>query len=132
MGKAAKSVTKVVKKAVKATAKTAESFVKSPIDQAKSLAKGDLMGSLDAATRAVTGGIVSLEDKGLLNANLNPKVKDASDPVQQTDTQTDGLLQYVSDLRTRKARRNRTSTNNTDGSASGSANKLSGTTALGV
>lgn len=138
MGKVVKSVTKAVtktvKKAVKATGKAAKSFVKAPFDGTKALLKGDLGGVADAAARAASAGTISLGDKGVLNANLTNQPKEVSDaaPAANTDLQTDGLLQYVSDVRPRKSRRNRASTNNTGGANSTDPNKLSGTTALGV
>lgn len=138
MGKAVKSVTKAVtktvQKAVKATGTAAKSFATAGFDGVKSLAKGDLGGVADAATRAASGGTISLGDKGLLNANMTNKPKEASAAATtaNTDLQTDGLLQYVSDLRSRKSRRSRASTNNTNGANSTDPNKLSGTTALGV
>ena len=61
------------------------------------------------------------------NAEKTPEVK-----TSELDAETDGLLQYVSDLRTRKSRRNRASTNITDGNSGNNTNKLGGTTALGV
>lgn len=138
MGKVVKSVTKAVTKTVKKVAKTAgkaaKSFATAGVDGVKSLAQGDLGGVADAAARAASFGTISTGDKGVLNANLTNKPKEVSDPVitANADLQTDGLLQYVSDLRTRKSRRNRASTNNTGGANSTDPNKLSGTTALGV
>lgn len=135
MGKAAKAVTKAVTSTVKSVAKTAtKAFVQPSIDVVKSVAKGDIKGVADAAARVASAGTISLKgDSGVLNTHLLDKeVKQPSTPVAQKDIETDGLLQYVSDLRTRKSRRNRASTNNTEGSASTNANKLSGTTALGV
>lgn len=137
MGKAVKAVTKPVTKAIKTVAKpvvkATKSFATAGVDAVKSVAKGDVNGLLDAGARAASGGTISLQGKnGVLNTGLlDTKVKTVNTPVN-TDIETDGLLQYVSDLRTRKSRRNRASTNNTAGSASSDANKLSGTTALGV
>lgn len=127
MGKAVKSVTKAVKKVTK-------SVVKAGTDGISSLLKGDLGGVADAAARAASFGTISTGDKGVLNANLTNQPKEISTPVAtaNTDLQTDGLLQYVSDLRPRKSRRNRASTNNTGGANSTDPNKLSGTTVLGV
>lgn len=124
MSKVVKAVTKPVKKVVK-------SVVSAGTDAVSSLIKGDLGGVADAAVRGATMGTISLGDKGIVNANLTnqPKLPTATTPTQQ---EAEGLLNYVSDLRTRKARRNRASTVNTSGSTSSDANKLSGTTALGV
>lgn len=125
MSKVVKAITKPVKKVVK-------SVVSAGTDAVSSLVKGDLGGVADAAVRGATMGTISLGDKGIVNANLTnqPKLPTATTPTQQQETE--GLLNYVSDLRTRKARRNRASTVNTSGSTSSDANKLSGTTALGV
>ena len=137
MGKAKKAVTKAVSSTVKAVTKpvtkVAKSFATAGVDAVKSVAKGDVNGLLDAGARAASGGTISLQGKnGIINTGLlDTKVKTTNTPVN-TDIETDGLLQYVSDLRTRKSRRNRASTVNTDGSASNNLNKLGGTTALGV
>lgn len=124
MSKVVKAITKPVKKVVK-------SIVSAGTDGVSSLIKGDLGGVADAAVRGATMGTISLGDKGIVNANMTnqPKLPTATTPTQQ---EAEGLLNYVSDLRTRKARRNRASTVNTSGSTSSDANKLSGTTALGV
>ena len=153
--KAVKSVTKAVTKpvtnVVKSTGKAGENYVSG----AKHLVQGDISGAiskvgnvLENAGNVASYGTVDLTGRkdGFVNIDADKyadaaygavkslvganKVKDKS--TAMTDTATDGLLQYVSDLRTRKARRNRASTNNTAGSASSDANKLSGTTALGV
>lgn len=124
-GNPIKAVTKTVTKAVK-------SATKASFDAVKSVAKGDVRGLLDAGARVASAGTISLQGKnGVVNTHLLDQVKTPSSPVQN-DIETDGLLQYVSDLRTRKSRRNRASTNNTDGSVASNPNKLSGTTALGV
>lgn len=126
---------KSVKKIVKSVAKVVTAPIKAPIKAATSLLKGDIKGTLNGLTEGATGGLVSLQGKdALINTKLleTPKVIDTSNAVKQTDAETDGLLQYVSDLRTRKARRNRASTDNTGNSNNTSANKLSGVTALGV
>ncbi len=123
------NVGKVFKKAVKAVTKTAKSFVTVPTDALKAVAKGDLGGLADAAARAASAGTISLGDKGVLNANMTNQPKQASDAVAQSDD--DSLLAYVSALRTRKARRNRASTDNTGGTYA-DGNKLSGSTPLGV
>jgi len=133
ISKAFKSVTKAVKKVVKTVGKTASSFATAGVDAVKSAAKGDLGGLADSMTRAATDGTVSLGDKGgVLNAGLTNKPKEVTQVVQSQQDEADGLLNYVSDLRARKQRRSRASTNNTDGSSSGNGNKLSGTTTLGV
>ena len=131
MGKAEKAVTKTVSKAVSSATKAVSNVVKAPVKTVTSLAKGDIKGVADGLTKTATFGTVGLQGKyAIVNTGILDKVKATDTPV--TDIQTDGLLQYVSDLRTRKARRNRASTNNTAGSVNGDANKLSGTTALGV
>lgn len=160
MGKSIKKVTKAITKTVKAVAKPAvkatTNMVKSignatgsAVGAVGSLAKGDVKGAVrkvtDVAANAgniATMGSVDLTGRknGFVNIDKNKYVdsvigvaKEKSAPaVSQTDLETDGLLQYVADLRTRKSRRNRASTNNTDGNASNNVNKLSGTTALGV
>ena len=155
MGKAAKAVTKTVSKAVKTVAKPVTNVVRNTgkiaenyVSGIKHMAQGDFKGALKKATNALeygagnaTFGAVDFsgDKKGFINIDadkyadaLMGKVKSPSTPVSQTDIETDGLLQYVSDLRTRKSRRNRASTNNTGGANSTDPNKLSGTTALGV
>ena len=155
MGKAAKAVTKTVSKVVKTAAKPVTNVVRNTgkiaenyVSGIKHMAQGDFKGALKKATNAleygagnVTAGTVDFsgDKKGFINIDadkyadtLMGKVKTPSTPVSQTDLETDGLLQYVADLRTRKSRRNRASTVNTDGSASNNLNKLGGTTALGV
>lgn len=42
--------------------KAGKSWVTAPIDAAKSLAKGDVMGVLDGASRVVSGGMLSAND----------------------------------------------------------------------
>lgn len=126
---------KSVKKIAKAVTKVVTSPITAPIKTAKSLLNGDIKGTLNGLTEGVTGGMVSLQGKdAIINTKIleKPKVIDTSDTVKQTDAETDGLLQYVSDLRTRKSRRSRASTDNTGNSNNISANKLSGVTALGV
>ena len=120
---------KSLKKAVKSVAKVAKSVVSAGTDAIKSVAKGDLTGLADAAARAATMGTISLNDKGLLNANLGVK-QDTELPT--VDNSYDGLLAYVDGQRFRRAKRNRQSTNNTNGSKTVDGNRLSGTTALGV
>ena len=160
MGKSIKKVTKAVTKTVKAVAKPAvkagTNVVKSvgnatgsAVGAVGSLAKGDVKGAVRKATdvmanagNVVTGGSVDLTGRknGFVNVNEKKYVdniigvnaeKTPEVKTSEIDAETDGLLQYVSDLRTRKSRRNRASTNITDGN-SGNVNKLSGTTALGV
>lgn len=159
MGKAVKSVTKAATKAVKSVAKATTNSVKnvvvstgkgleSSVSSVKHLAQGDVKGAVRKLTDGVANygniasyGMVDLTGRkdGIINIDKNKyvdsvigvnKVKTPSTPVD-TNTEIDGLLQYVSDLRSRKARRNRASTNNTDGTSS-NTNKLSGITALGV
>lgn len=156
MGKAAKAVTKTVSKAVSSATKAVGSVVKSSgkaiestVSSAKHLAQGDVKGAVRKLTdvAANAGNVASMgtvdltgRKQGVINIDKNKYVdsvigvaKEKSAPaVSQTDLETDGLLQYVADLRTRKSRRNRASTVNTDGSASNNLNKLGGTTALGV
>lgn len=127
-----KSISKAFKKVTKAVGKVAKSFVTTPTDALKALGRGDLGGLADAATRAVSYGTVSLGDKGVLNAGITSKAKETNIVPIATQAEADGLLNYVSDLRTRKSRRNRASTNNTAGVNGTDGNKLSGTTALGV
>lgn len=88
--------------------------------------------SIKKAVKSVTKAVSNVVKAPVKTVTSLAKgdIKGTDTPV--TDIQTDGLLQYVSDLRTRKARRNRASTNNTAGSVNGDANKLSGATALGV
>ncbi|MBQ8482430.1 MAG: hypothetical protein IJ532_08135 [Alphaproteobacteria bacterium] len=126
-----KSLKKAVKKVTKAVTKVVGSRVTAGIDAIKSVAKGDLTGVADAATRVASGGTISLKDKGLLNANLGIEQNVEAPPIQ-TEQPYDGLLAYVTDQRNRRAKRNRQSTNNTSGSNTVDGNKLSGTTALGV
>lgn len=161
MGKSIKKVTKAITKTVKAVAKPAvkatTNMVKSvgnatgsAVGAVGSLAKGDVKGAVrkvtDVAANAgniATMGSVDLTGRknGFVNVNKEKYIdsvigvnaeKTPEVKTSEIDAETDGLLQYVSDLRTRKSRRNRASTNNTDGNASGNVNKLSGTTALGV
>lgn len=155
MGKAAKAVTKTVSKAVSSATKAVGSVVKSSgkaiestVSSVKHLAQGDVKGAVRKLTdvAANAGNVASMgtvdltgRKQGIVNIDKNKYVdsvigvaKEKSAPVSQTDLETDGLLQYVADLRTRKSRRNRASTVNTDGSASNNLNKLGGTTALGV
>lgn len=123
---------KSIKKAFKSVTKVIKSVATAGTDAIKSIGRGDLGGLADAAARAASMGTVSLGDKGVLNANLTNKPKDKTAVPIATQAEADGLLNYVSDLRTRKARRNRSSTNNTGGVNGTDGNKLSGTTALGV
>lgn len=155
MGKAAKAVTKTVSKAVSSATKAVGSVVKSSgkaiestVSSVKHLAQGDVKGAVRKLTdvAANAGNVASMgtvdltgRKQGVVNIDKNKYVdsvigvaKEKSASVSQTDLETDGLLQYVADLRTRKSRRNRASTVNTDGSASNNLNKLGGTTALGV
>lgn len=130
-----KSVSKTFKSVTKAVTKSVKSWASAPIDGVKAALKGDIGGIADAATRSATYGTVSLGDKGgLIKAGLTnePKIKQTTQIPAATQAEADGLLNYVADLRTRKSRRSRASTVNTDGSASSNGNKLSGTTALGV
>lgn len=120
---------KTLKKAVKSVTKVAKSVVSAGTDAIKAAAKGDLTGLADAAARAASMGTISLKDKGLLNANLGVK-QDTELPA--VDNSYDGLLAYVDGQRFRRAKRNRQSTNNTNGSNTVDGNRLSGTTALGV
>lgn len=121
---------KVIKSVVKSVGKVVKSGLTSGIDGVSSLLKGDIGGVADAVTRAGSLGTISLGDKGIINANLTNQPKLTSNFVNESEP--DGLMQYVSEAKTRKSRRSRASTNNTDGSMSGNANKLSGTTSLGV
>ncbi len=126
------SLKKTFKKVAKAVTKTAKSFVSAQIDAVKSAARGDLGGLADAATRAATVGTISLGDKGgVLNANLTNQPKQTSDVPVATATEDADLLAYVNNLRSRKSRRSRASTNNTGG-AYADNNKLSNSTPLGV
>lgn len=129
--KVTKSITKPIKKAVKSVGKAASSYVTAGIDGVKAAANGDLGGIADAATRAATYGTVSLGDKGILKANLTNQSGTTTQDINQQD-ESDGLLAYVNEQRNRKAKRNRASTNNTNGSVAVNGNQLSGTTALGV
>ena len=159
VGSITKSVKKAVNSATKATknfVKSAGKSVETSVSAVKHLAQGDVSGAISKIGKAAenmgntatfgtadfTGrndGMVNIDADKYANAAYGAikslvggnKVKDKSTSVN-TDIETDGLLQYVSDLRTRKSRRSRASTNNTDGSASNNTNKLSGTTALGV
>ena len=121
---------KVIKSVVKSVGKAVKSIASAGTDGISSLLKGDIGGVADAATRAVSMGTLSLGDKGVINANLTNQPKLTSNSVNESEP--DGLMQYVSEAKTRKSRRSRASTNNTEGSMSGNANKLSGTTSLGV
>lgn len=158
MGKVAKSVTKAVTKTVKKAADMGKNFVQSvgkaaetAVSGTAKLATGDVSGALDKYGRTAinlanvsTGGSLDLSGRnnGVINMNtpeyyntaasLIKGTKSSGNTTTETDTETDGLLQYVSDLRTRKARRSRASTNNTSGGSTSDSNKLSGTTALGV
>lgn len=125
MGKVVKAVTKPIKKVVK-------SVVSAGTDAIKSVAKGDIGGLADAATRAASMGTISLGDKGLLNAGLTSQPKQLTQMPTAAQDEAEGLLNYVSDLKNRKSRRSRSSTNNTGGASAADGNKLSGTTALGV
>nr|DAJ09889.1 MAG TPA: virion assembly protein [Bacteriophage sp.] len=127
-----KSISKAFKSVTKAVTKTVKSFATAGTDAIKSIGRGDIAGLADAATRAASGGTISLGDKGVLNAGLTNQPKQTTQVPAATQAEADGLLNYVADLRTRKSRRSRASTVNTDGSASSNGNKLSGTTALGV
>ena len=132
MGKVVKAVTKPIKSVVKSVSKAAKSVLTAGTDGVSSLLKGDIGGVADAAARAASMGTVSLGDKGVVNLNLTNQPKLETAPVTQTEAKAEGLQQYVSDARSRKNRRSRSSTNNTDGSMTSNSNKLSGTTALGV
>lgn len=152
MGKAAKAVTKTVSKAVSGATKAVGSVVKSSgkaiestVSSVKHLAQGDVKGAVrkltDVAANDVnvaTMGAVDLTGRkqGIVNIDKNKYVDSVIGVAKEKSTpavsETDGLLQYVADLRTRKSRRNRASTVNTDGSAYNNLNKLGGTTALGV
>ena len=88
------------------------------------------MGSVDLTGRK--NGFVNIDKNKYVDSVIGVAKEKSTPAVSQTDLETDGLLQYVADLRTRKSRRNRASTVNTDGSASNNLNKLGGTTALGV
>ena len=123
---------KVIKSVVKSVSKAAKSVLTAGTDGVSSLLKGDIGGVADAAARAASMGTVSLGDKGVVNLNLTNQPKLETAPVTQTEAKAEGLQQYVSDARSRKNRRSRSSTNNTGGSMASDANKLSGTTALGV
>ena len=126
------SLKKTFKKVSKAVTKTAKSFVNAGTDAVKSAARGDLGGLADAATRAATGGTISLGDKGgVLNANLTNQPKQTSDVPVATATEDADLLAYVNNLRSRKSRRSRASTDNTGGAYTDN-NKLSNSTPLGV
>ncbi len=125
MGKVVSAITKPIKKVVK-------SVVSAGTDAIKSVAKGDIGGLADAAARAASMGTISLGDKGIVNANLTNQPKQLEQTPTAVQNEAEGLLDYVSDLRTRKARRSRSSTNNTGGASTTDGNKLSGTTALGV
>lgn len=130
MGKAAKAVTKAVTKTVKKAVKVATSPIKGTIGAATSLLSGDIDGAAKNLVKSASYGAVDLTGSGdgLINSG---KIKNASDPIN-AQNDYDQLLAYISDLRDRKARRNRSSTNNTDGAnTSTDYNKLSGTTLLG-
>ncbi|MBR3676565.1 MAG: hypothetical protein IKN71_05480 [Alphaproteobacteria bacterium] len=126
-----KSLKKAFKKATKAVTKTVKSVVTSGTDAIKAVSKGDLTGLADAAVRMSSAGTISLKDKGLLNAGLGVE-QQVEAPPTQTEQPYDGLLAYVTDQRNRRAKRNRQSTNNTNGNTKVDGNRLSGTTALGV
>lgn len=161
MGKAVKSVTKAATKAVKSVAKATTNSVKnvvvstgkgleSSVSSVKHLAQGDVKGAVrkltDVAANAgnvASYGAVDLTGRkdGIINIDKNKyvdsvigvnKEKKEQTPTNTANADIDGLLQYVSDLRSRKARRSRASTNNTGGGSSSDTNKLSGITALGV
>ena len=126
------SLKKTFKKVAKAVTKTAKSFVTAGTDAVKSAARGDLGGLADAAARAASGGTISLGDKGgVLNANLTNQPKQTSDVPVVTATEDADLLAYVNNLRSRKSRRSRASTDNTGGAYTDN-NKLSNSTPLGV
>lgn len=127
-----KSLKKAFKKATKAVTKTVKSVVTSGADAIKAVSKGDLTGLADAAVRMSSAGTISLKDKGLLNAGLGVEQQVEAPPTQTTEQPYDGLLAYVTDQRNRRAKRNRQSTNNTNGNTKVDGNRLSGTTALGV
>lgn len=130
MGKTVKSVAKAVTKTVKKVANVAAAPLVGTVGAAKSLLSGDIDGATRNLIKSATAGIVDPTGTGggIINTG---KIKNASDPVN-SQNDYDQLLAYISDLRDRKARRNRGSTNNTDGAnTSSDYNKLSGTTLLG-
>lgn len=151
--KATKAVTKPIKNVIKSTGKAVENSVSA----VKHLATGDVSGAISKVgnvwqnannvasygTVDLTGrgdGIINIDAdkygdaaygavKSLIGAN---KEKTSSSPTQSTTNDWDSLDAYVADLRARKRRRSRASTNNITSTASADTNKLSGTTALGV